>query len=193
VIVGFGDSSQPRPEQSGYKQPFAPLSRRKRRFCPDTKAKALMTEKFDSFSWHDNAIHGFCVAEGPDGRGGQLTLDIDFIVQWLPATGDDSAFAFVIAPADLVFHEVSDLIFSINYASCSASVQPMIIHEIRREVLTYPNGHRSYSWRIDLNWPRNSFISFHSPLMSQAVRGRSISSGAQYLQPVERAQLSLAG
>uniref|UniRef100_UPI002FCDCCE6 hypothetical protein n=1 Tax=Massilia sp. S19_KUP03_FR1 TaxID=3025503 RepID=UPI002FCDCCE6 len=145
-----------------------------------------MIEQFDGFSWHDNAIHGFRIAEGPDGCGGQLTLDIDFIVQWLPPSADESAFAFVLAPADLVFHEVTDLVFSIDYASCSASLQPMMIHEIRREVFTYPNGQFAFSWRIDINWPRNSFISFHSPLMSQTLRGHSISSGAQYLTVATR-------
>jgi hypothetical protein len=148
-----------------------------------------MDEQFDSFNWHDNAIHGFRIAEGPDGCSGQLTLDIDFIVQWLPPTGDEIAFAFVLAPADLIFHEVTDLALSIDYASCSAALQPMMIHEIRREVLTYSNGHPSFSWHIDINWPRNSYISFNSPLMSQALRGQSVSSGAQYLTPSERAQL----
>lgn len=151
---------------------------------------SMMTGQFDSFTWHDNAIHGFRIAEGPDGCSGQLTLDIDFIVQWLPPTGEESAFAFVLAPADLVFHEVTDLVVSIDYASCSAALQPMMIDQIHRERYSYPNGHSSFSWRIDINWPQNSFLSFHSPLMSQDLRGQPISSGAQYLTPVERAQVS---
>jgi hypothetical protein len=145
-----------------------------------------MIERFEDYSWHDNAIHGFRIAEGADGCSGQLTLDIDFILEWLSPTDEEAAFAFVVAPADLVFHEVTDLVVSINYAACSASLQPMMINEIRRDAFTYPNGHSSFLWKIEINWPCNSFISFHSPSISQALRGEPIRSGAQHLLPSQR-------
>lgn len=147
-----------------------------------------LPEHFEDFSWHDNAIHGFRIVEGPDGCGGELILDIDFIVEWLPPKGENNAFGFRIAPAHLTFHDVSDLIISVDYAASTAAVQPMTIHEIHREVVTYPNGYSSFAWRIEINWPCNSFISFSAPGFTQALRAEPIVSGAQYLSPAERPQ-----
>ena len=146
------------------------------------------TDDFENFNWHDNAIHGIRIVEGPDGCGGELILDIDFIVEWLPPEDDKGAFRFRISPADLIFHEVTELVISVDYASSTAAVQPMTIHEIHREVVTYPNGYSSYSWNIEFNWPRNSFISFRSDGFTQVARSQPVTSGAQYLSPAERSQ-----
>ena len=145
-------------------------------------------DQFDSYSWHDNAIHGFQIIEGPDGCSGELILDIDFIVEWLPPEKDSNSFQFRIAPADLTFHEVTELVISVDYASCTAALQPMTIHEIHREAVTYPNGYSSFAWKIEVNWPRNSFISFRAPSFTQLLRAEPITSGAQYLSPSLRAQ-----
>jgi len=145
-----------------------------------------MSERFEGFNWHDCTIHGFRVAEGDDGCSGQLTLDIDYILEWLPPADGACTFGFVAAPADLVFFEVTDLVISIDYASCSAALQPMTIHEICREDLTYPNGYTSFSWTIALNWPCESFISFRSPRMPQVLKGEPVRTGKQCLMPSQR-------
>jgi hypothetical protein len=142
------------------------------------------TEDFDKIHWHDNAIHAFRILEDEDGCCGDIVLDIDFIEEWLPPI--DNAFSFKVAPSDLTFHEVSDLVISVNYASASAAVQPMTIREIHREVVTYPNGYSSFAWEIELNWPPNSFIKFCSKNFSQVLRMEPVISGAQYLSPAER-------
>ena len=148
-------------------------------------------DQFDSYSWHDNAIHGFRIVEGPDGCSGELILDIDFIAEWLPPQNESNAFQFRIAPADLTFHEVTELVISVDYALCSAALQPMTIHEIHREAVTYPNGYSSFAWQIEVNWPRNSFISFRAPGFTQALRAEPIASGAQYLLPSLRKRYDL--
>lgn len=141
---------------------------------------------FESFCWHDNAIHGIRIVEGPDGCSGELILDIDFIVEWLPPEAGENAYQFRIAPSNLVFHEVTDLVISVNYAASTAALQPMTIHEIHREIVTYPNGYTSFAWKIEINWPRNGFISFSSKGFTQNARMQAIASGAQYLSPAER-------
>jgi len=146
----------------------------------------MTTDRFEDLNWHDNAIHAFRITEGDDGCSGQLTLDIDYILEWISPTDQDGRFSFVVSPADLVFLQVTDLVISIDYASCSASLQPMTIGEIRREVVTYPNGYSSFSWNIELNWPEDSFISFHSPGMSQVLKGESVRSTSQGLMPSQR-------
>jgi hypothetical protein len=147
-----------------------------------------VSDNFSSFSWHDNAIHSIRIVEGTDGCSGDLILDIDFIVEWLPPEEGDNAFRFRIAPADLVFHDVTELVISVDYASSTAALQPMSIHEIHRKVVTYPNGHSSFAWKVEINWPRNSFISFRSDGFTQLSRTQPIKSGAQYLSPAERGQ-----
>lgn len=147
-----------------------------------------LPERFEDYNWHDNAIHGLRIVEGEDGCSGELVLDIDFIVEWLPPQGENNAFRFRVAPALLTFHEVTDLVISIDYASSTAALQPMTIHEIHREVVTNPNGYSSFAWKVEINWPSNGSISFRSPGFTQALTAEPIVSGAQYLSPSQRAQ-----
>jgi hypothetical protein len=71
-----------------------------------------MNEKndFQSMCWHDNAIHGISIREGDDGCGGELDLDIDYILEWIEP--ENNSFSFRIAPTTLTFHDVSDLVIS---------------------------------------------------------------------------------
>ncbi|MBB1519902.1 hypothetical protein [Aquipseudomonas guryensis] len=140
------------------------------------------TEDFGKIQWHDNAIHAFRILEGD--VCGELIFDIDFIAEWLPPTNEK--YNFKVAPSNLIFHEVSDLVISINYAEASAAVQPMAIHEIQQEPITYPNGYSTFRWKINLNWPPNSFFSFCSPGFNQSQRMEPIITEAQYLSPSER-------
>jgi len=140
------------------------------------------TEDFGKIQWHDNAIHGFRILEGD--TCGELVFDIDFIAEWLPPL--NGKYSFKVAPSSLTFHEVSDLVISINYAEASAAVQPMTIHEIQRESITYPNGYKSFRWKVDINWLPKSFFSFCSPGFSQLQRMEPITTEAQYLSPSER-------
>jgi hypothetical protein len=146
----------------------------------------LTTDDFEKTHWHDNAIHAFRIVEGGDGCSGELILDIDFILEWLAPV--ENAFSFRVAPADLTFHEVTDLVVSINYASATAATQPMTIYEIRREAITYPSGHKSFKWNIEINWPPKAFISFQSVGFTQSLRMEPVTSGAQYLLATERKQ-----
>ena len=147
---------------------------------------AMTTDRFEEFGWHDNAIHAFRISDGDDGCSGNLILDIDYILEWISPSAQDGNFSFVVPPADLVFLEVTDLVISIDYASSSAALQPMTIDEISREVVTYPNGYSEFAWKIELNWPEESFISFRSPRMSQALKGESVRSTSQSLMPPQR-------
>ncbi|MES2070123.1 MAG: hypothetical protein V4488_07235 [Pseudomonadota bacterium] len=141
-------------------------------------------DDFEKIHWHDNAMHGFSILEGEDGCEGKLLLDIDFITEWLPPS--NNMISFKIAPADLTFHDVSDLVISIDYAVATAAVQPMNIHEIHREAIVYPNGHSSFRWKIDIHWPPNGFISSESSGFTQVFRSEPTFSDAQYLSASKR-------
>ncbi len=142
-------------------------------------------EPFDSHRWHDNAIHAFRIEEGPDGRGGVLILDIDFIVEWLPPNEGD-AYSFRVAPADLRFDDVDDLVIDIDYTVPPAALCPLVIGEIQREAITFPGGRSSFAWTIQIHWPKDSVIRFTSPSLTQTLRSEPVGWGAQWLAPAQR-------
>ena len=65
-----------------------------------TQPTSWTDSDFDKLSWHDNHVHAFALREGPDGSG-DLTLDIDFIVELLPPL--EGILQYLIAPATLAF------------------------------------------------------------------------------------------
>ncbi|MFW5426636.1 MAG: hypothetical protein ACKE8R_05245 [Methylophagaceae bacterium] len=142
--------------------------------CPD---------KFEEYSWHDNPIHGFRIIE-KENCVGDLVLDIDYITEWL--CSEENGYNFRIAPADLVFEDITDLVISLDYESCSASMTPPSIHEIRCKSKIYSNGYKSFEWFIEINWPSNCFIKFNSPKFKQALRKKPILSNDQVMNPNER-------
>jgi hypothetical protein len=144
----------------------------------------LATDDFEKIHWHDNAIHAFRIEEGEDNCGATLVFDIDFIEDWLRTSED--FFNFRIAPSDLVFRDVTNLVIAIDFAAISAAVQPMCIDEIERKTVTFPSGNVSFEWKIKLNWPCNSFFAFRAEGFSQQSRMPAVVSDAQYLTPAER-------
>lgn len=139
-------------------------------------------------SFHDNNVHGFFVREGEHGAG-ELVLDIDHIVEWRQS--EAGSFSFVVAPALLVFHKISDLVVSVDYKSASAAVGPFSIHEVHRREFAYPNGHKSSQWRIELNWPQGE-ITFVGEGLSLQLRAEPVESEGQSLS-VEQRQALLSG
>jgi len=149
---------------------------------------SLGVDNFDQLSWHDNHCYGFDIEEQADGVG-RLRLDLDHIVEWLKK---DGRYSFRVAPAFLIFHQVSDLTVSLNYAVATAAIGPFSIHEVRRERISHPNGHSSYSWEIDLNWPEGR-ITFRAPSFSQEVRAPAVETERQHLSAEERRALLSGG
>lgn len=76
-------------------------------------------DNFEELNWHDNAIHAFRIRESD--VSSELEFDIDHILDWLP--DEKGVCSFRLTPATLVFHSVSDLIISINYANAPAVAQ----------------------------------------------------------------------
>jgi hypothetical protein len=137
---------------------------------------------FEEMGWHDNHVHAFTIRAGNDGTG-ELLLDIDHITEWL--CEENGAYAFMIVPSTLTFHQVFNLVVAIDYASPSMAIAPISIHEIHREPLQYANGYASYKWRIELNCPTGE-ISFEAPGFSQLARAGAIKSQSQCLSTEAR-------
>ena len=138
----------------------------------------ITNEDFEATSWHDNPIHAFRLVEGENG-GGDLSLDIDHIVEWV--LGDDGYYLFTLVAADLTFHDVTNLVISIDYQSCTACLQPLTIHDIQRRAVEYQNEGAGYRWEIDINWPRNSFMKFQASGFTQTARTEPVAGQGQAL------------
>jgi hypothetical protein len=136
---------------------------------------------FDRLSWHDNHVHGLHIREGEYGAGG-LTLDIDYIVEWLCPVGE--AVTFRLAPADLTFHDVTDLRIQVDYAVATAGTTPFSIAGIER----MPVASGGYRWTIALSWPRGG-ITFHASGFRQILRAAAVVRSQQGLTAADRASM----
>ena len=58
---------------------------------------------FEQMGWHDCAVHA--LAFRPERF--ELRLDLDYILEWVAPTEPGGPFTFRVAPATLVFHNVS--------------------------------------------------------------------------------------
>src|SRR5882672_8829568 len=71
----------------------------------------------DAAVWHDDLIYALHLrAPDPahsDWRS-ELVLDIDHVVEWV--CGADGRMRFRVAPASLVFHDVTDLRIALDFA-----------------------------------------------------------------------------
>ena len=139
--------------------------------------------RFEDFNWHDNPIHGFNIIELEFGTG-NLELDIDYITEWLCADGNSCTFK--IAPATLVFENITDLQMALDYKACSAGITPPSIHAITRQPISYPNGDTTYVWHIEINWPSNAFIKFQAPGFTQTLRKEPVVHHEQVLPATMR-------
>lgn len=142
-------------------------------------------DDFNTFDWHDSAIHGFRILNGPGELECMLILDVDYIVEWLPIE-DKEYYSIKMASADLSFYHVTGLAISINYASGSIAVAPMSIHKIHRAVRNYPSGASTFDWKIELNFPPCSHISFHASGFIQATKMLPVITTSACLSPSER-------
>ena len=67
---------------------------------------------FDELSFHDNLLRGFLLRDDRELGISDLVLDIDHITEWRAA---GEGYAWFIAAADLIFHGVTGLKFSMDW------------------------------------------------------------------------------
>lgn len=131
--------------------------------------------EFDSLSWHDNEIYAFEFRVGDPDEGdwtSDLVFDIDYIAEWVQ---DGPNVRFLVAPATLVFHGVTDLRFDIDSGTEGNQVALVLpsIAAIERE----PIGDQKiyldrpyYRWSIRLNGTPNGEIHFGAVGFTQTLR-----------------------
>lgn len=130
----------------------------------------------DDPSWHDNLIYGIHFQSADADRGkwrSNLVLDIDHIVEWI--CGTDGGVQFVVAPATLVFHDVTDLRISVDFGDGGhrQTINELSIAQIVKEPIEIPPNPGAgpyFAWAIELNWPQGGEIAFGATGFSQSLR-----------------------
>lgn len=149
-------------------------------------------EDFERLSWHDCHIWGLELRVGDADEGdwtSDLVLRIDFIVEWMCGTAGGCQFR--VAPAELVFHDVTDPVVSIRWCEDGAGIAMHLlsIGGIAREDRTAPGGHPVYRWSIELNWPAGGEIAFGARGFTQTLLAEPILTERQHLTRAERRDL----
>jgi len=143
-------------------------------------------QDFDSLSWHDNELHGIRLRNPSEEDQFDLVLDIDHILGW--TEHPDGTFTFLVAPALLIFHEVTELVchFALQYK------EHLTISHIERVnppmALGTSDQPRYPYWRIRLQpdaSPRG-IIFFKAAGFTQRLTGEAIERLSQSLEDDQR-------
>ena len=136
--------------------------------------------EFESISWHDNIVYGFCfdVVDGfRDDWHADLVLDLDHIVEWL--CDEARGTRFRVAPATLRFHNVTDLRIAIDWGDSGfrtmlneISIDGIWRRQIESQAICLDRPH--YRWRIELNSPRPGAIAFGASGFTQRLRAEPV-------------------
>ena len=78
-------------------------------------------EDFERMGWHDSRI--YALAFSPETF--ELLLDIDYIFQWINPEPGETFYKFWVAPATLIFENVSDVDFDIGRTFARACFEPI--------------------------------------------------------------------
>ena len=121
---------------------------------------------FDRLSFHDCHLWGIAFGAGDSDAGdwtSDLTLDIDYIAEWL--CGADGVTRFRVAPATLAFHGVTDPRVAIEWSfhGYQVALSPVSIDRIERERLVDQKVYLDrpyYRWRVVANAPAGGEITF---------------------------------
>ena len=138
---------------------------------------------FESLSWHDCTIHSMGLDQDGESQN-DLVLDLDFLMEWLPAP--EGTFRFRVAPALLRFHNVDKLAIHtlLDYK------QSMDISEVTRLRRDDP-GYTNFHWVIKLHtYPgRANQVEFDATGFSQELTAQPIITDGQSFQLGERLQM----
>ena len=146
-------------------------------------------------AWHDNLIYGLRLEAAEPDAGlwhSRLVLDIDHIVEWI--CGAEGGASFHVAPATLVFHDVTDLRIDIDFGDSGheMTLNELSIDEITRETAPKEStfGAQDYSrWCIALNLPQGGSIRFGASCYELALRAEPVLRDQPRLSASERPQL----
>lgn len=145
--------------------------------------------------FHDNLIHGLHLRPAEPDAGDwrhELWLDIDHIAEWV--CGTDGGARFRVAPANLVFHDVTALRIAADFGASGRqdTVSALSIDGITRTPWRLESAIEPveyYRWRIALNDPQGGEISFGAKRYTLAHRAAPVLQDRQSLPGSARAPM----
>ncbi len=136
---------------------------------------------FDRYAWHDDSVYGVALRLGDPAANdwrSDLVLDTDHIAEWVR---DGAAVRFLVAPATLVFHGVSDLRIDIDWGlrGWQVAPSPPTIDHVERERVPASEqriylDRPYYAWRIEFSSPPGGSISFGAVGFELALRAEPV-------------------
>jgi hypothetical protein len=147
---------------------------------------------FSDLSWHDCHVWGIAFRVGSpddDDWTSDLLLDLDFITDWICEA--DGSCEFLVAPAELVFHGVTDPRTAIDWGErgFQTAIQLPSIEAIERERIDDQRVYLDqpyFRWRIRLNAPAGGALEFGAVGFTQTLRGEPRRTPRQHLTLRER-------
>jgi hypothetical protein len=149
--------------------------------------------EFERLSWHDDTVYGLRLEVGDVARGdwrSELVLDLDHIVEWV--CRPEGGARFRVAPATLVFHDVTDLQIALDWGDSGhrTALSERQIDRITRAPVQDQKiclDRPYYRWQIAFNWPRGGLIAFGASGFTQTLRAAPALLDEQRLPPANRA------
>jgi hypothetical protein len=147
---------------------------------------------FDRMSWHDDTLYGLRFEVGDPEHNtwhSNLVLDLDHIVEWRCA--GEGAMRFRVAPATLMFHDVTDLRIDVDFGDSGSrtAMNELAIDDITRQRVADQKiclDRPYYRWRIALTLPRGGAFAFGASGFTQMSRADPVLLDRQRLTPSER-------
>jgi len=144
---------------------------------------------FDSTSWHDNFIYALHL--DAHHFESDLRLEIDHIIKWTQP--DATRYQFWIAPAMLVFHNVTDLAMRVHFGTTGYQhvIHQISIGAIWREPVANQKiclDRPYFAWSIDTNWPDGE-IEFGATGYTQTLLSQPVLCEEQQIEPAIRNRL----
>lgn len=136
------------------------------------KEKKIYTVKdFEKMDWHDCSIYGVSFLE----EAYEFLLDIDYILEWIKPTDSDEFYEFLVAPATLVFKNVYDICFDLEF-DCRLNIESIT----RDEKVKCKNINNEYEWFWKIEC-QEGIISFRSLGFEMFINEKPTLSNSQRL------------
>ncbi len=144
---------------------------------------------FDDLGWHDCRVHAiaFAASETDDPFDSTLSLDLDYILGWIPPPDGEVYFKFWVAPTTLVFRGAFHLDGTLH-----ADLEPLELDGISRSPSRHVDGHELddlWDWTVE---GHEFSLGVTAAGFDQYIRAAPTLTGDQYLSVLARGGHSFA-
>ncbi|HEX8430100.1 MAG TPA: hypothetical protein VF625_02390 [Longimicrobium sp.] len=153
---------------------------------PYVLEKAVWTDAdFEEMGWHDVPIHATAYLSELD----EIAFDIDYILKWVNPAAGETFYSFWIAPATLVFENVTDLRIDLEFFGNNITIQHLSRADMQptRQGFIGPDA----AWLWTLNCLEGA-IQFRATGFRQTIRRVPQHHGGQRLDLADRGGITFS-